>query len=595
MTPMLTGFRLEIRRAERALLLLLVSAWGCQLHHRAENAGIPPGGKAPAAQGTAPPPVPTLAEIRAAGDAGDLEGALNMLDKRRVRFPEEAAAWMLFGEDNLAFASQVLSQGGGDPGLIEGLHADAANAFRKAGELRPADPAPPAGLARALRAAGDSAGAWKAAEEVIRRLGSEEQGDPALLEEIGRAGLAVTIQALQAGKPAPGAARQGERALRAAWAGGRLSAVVPLADLLAWVKRPRDARTVLVKALEQHPESQEWIARLKNLDANDPNAAVADLEAVHEAVPKDAAILWYLGEAHYRRHQAKRALGDLPAAEEALDAAEKAFLRTQKLEPRYAETCRQWLHLVRTARGWTLREEGRVDEAAEAFLTALEKDPALLEEKADPGTLALGIYAVVDDDFKAQSLAEMEKARAFLTRVTAAAAGNPDWENNLGFVCRELGVDAQKRKDADAAARLFQQSWEAYTRAVALSPEDPRLINDRALIAVYYLPDEKLFPEAERELHKAIRIGTAKLKELPENVTEEKRHALEEAVGDAWENLAYLDLVRRRQADRAEGYLDESVKYYPYKARGGVLRLRRVLEDLKTPPAESPQDEKKDS
>ncbi|MFQ5748792.1 MAG: hypothetical protein ACE5H3_04955, partial [Planctomycetota bacterium] len=542
---MLTGFRLEIRPARGALFLLLVSAWGCQLHHRAESAAVSPGETPPSAEESgAQSAPPTLEEIRAAGDRGDLEGALNLLDKRRVRLPGDAATWMLFGEDNLAFAEQLVSQGGGDPGLIEGLQADAANAFRKAGELLPGDPAPPAGLARALLAAGDPAGAWKAAEEVIRRLGSEEAGDPALLEEIGRAGLAVTIQALQATKPAPGAARQGERALRAAWAGGRASAVVPLADLLAWVKRPGDARAVLVKALAQDPGSGEFLGRLKNLDAKDPSAAVADLEAVHEAVPGDAGILWYLGEANYRRHEAKRALGDFQAAEEALDAAEKAFVRSRELEPRFAETCAQWLHLVRTARGWTLREEGRVDEAAEAFLNALEKDPGLLEEKADPGTLALGIYAVVDDYFKASALEEMEKARAFLARVTAAAHRNPDWENNLAFVCRELGVDAQRRKDEAAAARLFRQSWEAYTRAVSLSPDDPRLINDRALIAVYYLPDEKLFPEAERELQRAIRIGTARLKELPENVTQPKRRALEEAVGDAWENLAYLDLVR---------------------------------------------------
>ena len=117
-----------------------------------------------------------------------------------------------------------------------------------------------------------------------------------------------------------------------------------------------------------------------------------------------------------------------------------------------------------------------------------------------------------------------------------------------------------------------------------MAPTDARLVNDHALIAVYYLDEH--WDEAEQELHRAIRLGTQQLSEMGDDVPDKERQNLDEAVGDAWENLAYLDVMRRKKTDRAESFLSESLKHFPYENRNGVILIRKSLEQLRS---DSPQ------
>ena len=261
---------------------------------------------------------------------------------------------------------------------------------------------------------------------------------------------------------------------------------------------------------------------------------------------------------------------------ECWDRAEECFLQAMTLEPAFTETCLEFQHIVRTQRGWTLRDERRPAEAAATFAAALEADPARLEPESTPDSLRLGIDTVAGDLYRA---GDLRAARGFLRRVCAVHDGNSDWTNNLGFFCRDLGVEARAAGQEDRAVELFQESWEAYSRAVELAPTDARIVNDRALIAVYYLDEHWDF--AEQELHRSIDLGTAQLAELGEDVPAAERRTLEEAVGDAWENLAYLALERRGVIADSPRYLAESVKYFPYERRGGVRALHAKLEELK--------------
>ena len=58
---------------------------------------------------------------------------------------------------------------------------------------------------------------------------------------------------------------------------------------------------------------------------------------------------------------------------------------------------------------------------------------------------------------------------------------------------------------------------------------------------------------------------------------DQEKQDLDEAIGDAWENLAYLDVIRRQRVDRAETYLQKSSSHYPYDQRSGVLRIRQAM------------------
>ena len=569
----------------RTLLLLLgtgLAASGCASWHRkpaAEDGGPAPG-EQEMAQTVEPP---DLEPARVLLEAGDPNAALNRLDELQVAAASDPAFWLLYGEANLRFALDGIASGQAGGLQIQGLLADAGRAYQRAAELAPASPDPWIGLLRTRRAAGDATGAWQAGEEAFTRLAPGEDR-PDFFEEWGRAGLDLVIQAVQAGEPLPAAADRAAEALERARAPGRRGAAVPLSDLPAWSGRRDGALRVLEEALQETPEDLELLGRLQNLTAEDPAARVRILETLRARWPAAGTPLWYLGAALYHLHQEARTRGDSVAAYEALDRAEEAFQRARALRPDYEATCRQWLHLVRTQRGWTLREEGRVEDAAQAFLHALEADPEMLEPEAEPGSLNLGIYAVTDDFFREGRLKDV---RGFLSRVAALHQGNADWLNNLGFACRELGVAAQQAGNQEEAARLFQESWEAYTLCVRARPDDPRFVNDRALIAVYYLGPET-WEEAEAELHRAIRLGEEALASLPADVTEEERKTLEEAVGDAWENLAWLDVMRRRRLDRAEDYLEQSVKYYPGADRQGVARLRLEIQRRRQAEAADP-------
>lgn len=527
------------------------------------------------------PPSDPWPAAQAAAAQGDWNGALNRLDEARATHSSDYAFWMLYGEATLAFTQQRLAQGERDPGLIEGLYGDAAAAYRRAGELDTAAAAPWLGLARTLRLSGDPPGAYAAAAAAAERSGTP----PAIeaLLELGLSSLSLTAATVQAGQPAPAAARAGEEALRTLLAAGDARAVAPLADLLGWRQLTSEAREVLVTALGSAPAQAEWIQRLQNLNAAAPALLVADLERVRAAAPGDPTLLWYLGDAYFRAQQAARARADYLAAYEALDRAEECFLQAMADRADFAATCLTFLHLVRTARGWTLYEEGRANDAAQTFAAALEADPARLEPSLAPDGLRLGLYRVVDDFFQNGRLAEV---RGVLQRVTAVHDANPDWWNNYAFACRELGVAAAGRGDAAEAAPLFEESWTAYGRCVELSPDDVRLVNDRALIAVYYLDHD--LELAERELQRAVAMGAEQLAALAPDAPPGQRQQLEEATGDAWENLAYLEVMRRGRRGQAEEYLARSLRHYPYEAREGVRRIRVSLEKL---PSESPAPE----
>ena len=292
--------------------------------------------------------------------------------------------------------------------------------------------------------------------------------------------------------------------------------------------------------------------------------------------PGDPLTHWYLGEALFWRGREARARGDSALAWESWDEAERAFERADD-DGALRETSEQWRHLIRTQRGWTALDEGDPERAAELFLTALRADPARLEPSPDPDTLRLGLDAAVFQLFSSGRLEEAERVLAEALQYDPADA---DWWNNLGFFRRELALQRGEQGDEDGMRRTMEASLAAYDRAAALAPDDARILNDHALIRVYYLDGP--WDEAEAELKRAIELGTAQLAALPADVDEETRNRLDEAVGDAWENLAYLQLMRRGVVDDAESYLDESVRHYPFERRRGVQMLRRKLEELRT-------------
>ena len=507
---------------------------------------------------------------QAAKMRGDWNTALNRFDEASAKHADSGPFWTLVGETNLAFFAERMTQGESDGLLLQGLQLDAGLAFHKAAKLQSSQSFWKLAV-EAFRNAGEFQRAWECASE-----GAEQNKGSLTLAtklEFSRAGLALTIEAIQSGQSPPAAATLTSEWLLPLAREGIPGTATLLSDLYAWQGLHDQASQVLAASLSKLPEDSEALGRLKNIHANDFGKLVQVLEFVRNEVPGNGFLLWYLGEARFN-HQASARVGqDYLSAYESLDRAEECFLQARTLRPEFADSCTQWLHLVRTARGWALWEEGRVDDSAQAFLAALEAAPNRLEPEATAATLRLGIEAVVGDAFQKR---DMRRARSFLKRVVKWHEQDAMWWNNLGLACRDIAEPQIRRgTPPEEVMDLLEEAWAAYGRAVELAPNDPNILNDHALLAVYYFDHD--LELAEEQLHRTIQLGAEKLQSLDQEIEPKVYQYTDMSIGDAWENLARLDLLRYERTDRADTYLDESVKHYPFAMRNGVAYLRTVL------------------
>ncbi|MCH2101914.1 MAG: hypothetical protein MK209_08335 [Planctomycetes bacterium] len=554
------------------LLGLLGAAAGC-VQNYPEPVSSEPFGPIPGQERLAEGP--SLEDYMAqAIDPGiDRNALLVDLEKEQERFGNQAIYWKTFGGVSLAFAQEQEMRG--ETQALDMMLNDAEWAYGKALELDTEDIEARRGVVYARRMLGNFTGAWEACQPAIGRGASETL--PIWDEELGRVGLALVIEAVQAAAPLPAAAVPAENALGRAIDQGSPAASIALADLLAWQGRGAEGREILIEALIRNPNQADAVGRLQNLTQGD--AQVVAWERIAAANPDTPLVQWRLGEALWNLHWLHRQNRNWFGAHNALDRAESLFLAAKASEPSFASSCTDWLHLVRTAHGWVYWSQSLVDDAADAFLAAIEADPERLEPEPVSESLRLGIYSV-DGHYFSQN--RLDKARTFHRRLFDTYQDNPDWTNNYAFACREVASTLAQQSKAENAQLVWQESWRAYSRTVELAPNDVRFVNDRALIAVHYLEGDQHHELSEQELHRATRLGKKQLAQLAEDVPERERRLLDEAVGDAWENLAYLDVVRRQRLDRAESYLAEAVKHYPFESRLGVVRIRTELDRLRS-------------
>lgn len=517
---------------------------------------------------------------KAAAPGADLNAILVEIERASDQFSAEPRYWKAFGGLSLAFAQEQQARGQVD--ALDVMFRDAEYAYGKALALSPEDFEARQGVVYSLRMLGDFELAWEFCQAALDAGWSG--GNAAWQEELGRTGLALVIEAVQVDAPVPPAALPAEYALATAIELGSPTAAIALADLLAWQNRGPEGREVLVEALIRNPLDEAAVARLQNLTPSE--AQVVAWERIRRAHPDTPVVLWRLGEALWNQSWLHRQNRNWAGAHDALDRAEALFLEAQAGEPSFASSCADWLHLVRTAHGWVYWSNNRVDDAADAFLSALEADPDHLEAEPVAESLRLGIYSVEGHYFEQN---RVDKVRSFHSRLFRSYQDNPDWTNNYAFACREVGTALASQGELEQAKMAWKESWQAYTRTVELAPDDVRLVNDRALIAVYHLDDPAILALAEQELHRATQMGAEQQAQLAEDVPEQERRDLDEAVGDAWENLAYLDVMRRQRLDRAESFLVEAVKHYPFENRQGVVGLRAEMQRLRNENPESDQ------
>ncbi len=565
-------------------------------------------------------PDPEKAALLRLQEQGRLEEALRRVTQDLKKRGEDPGLWALKGKICYEIATRQEAAG------LGGGYFEAAQALEKALSLGSREAWPRILLARILLKNGRPKEALPLAEEAASLAATPKEKAQACLEA-GKAanGLLAELVRDKASKAAIGeAAKKALDFLKKSldldpddaqgW--------IYLANTYAWEGLQAREIQVLQRALARLPKNEALHKYFQDrlIQLGRQEEAVGFLARMVREDPSNAVAWWYLGRARTALAESLREKAQDEAALEAYDQAVRAWEEAARLKPAFTSSSNQSIAMALVGKGWLLYQKGLFRDARKALVRAWKAWPGVFDKKdrfgvsyitameaigkallgGSRGFLSPGSGAPPSplDPEKSLRLA-VEHFRDLIARHKDRKQYLGWWYNNLGLALRDLGSLLARRGPKGGpppkeAMKCWRESYQAYSKAVEIFPEDPRILNDCALILVYHL-GEKL-DHAEKLFRKAIRLGTASLKEKEEagTLTEEERKFLEEAVGDAWQNLGLLYQKYKKDPEKALAFYRKAVAYYPYTRRAAARAARR-LESLKgkTVPAAEKKAEKK--
>ncbi len=493
-----------------------------------------------------------LAESRALLERGAVDQAIQVLEAGLVARPGDARL-----ERALAQAFERFVDEGGSWLAL----SDARAAWDRARELEPNELEAQRGAIAVRLRLGEYEEALALSERALGAAWLSGGRAPAVLLELAcRARLGALPARESEARPA---------ALAEAWAAlhharALASDSIELVRLAAGLL---EAEGLSARAAEELAAAIERVPAASELPVSELHRALIDLylrEGIEErlsalyerwsAAGTNGTLAWFTGYAW-------RLGGDLAQRERRFAAALEAYARAAQwmgvaatLEPTFQATADTIRFATQVSAAWCELDSGALDAASGRLLDLLRTELARRDEPDGLGrTLlhalsALGERRVQANDFE-HAVAE---ARAVVARLPDSGS----WWNNLGFLLREYATQLESGKVQGGGARelrareTYRESWQAYRRAVELSPDDPRVLNDAALVQVYHLRDN--LGEAEALLERALQLGETQLGARSSGADERERFPLAQALGDAYLNLGYLCYHVYRQPERAQ-------------------------------------------
>ncbi len=357
-------------------------------------------------------------------------------------------------------------------------------------------------------------------EQARGEASSREQWSPRALELWQRA-VAAYGQAIE--RAADPAADPVDRALLVSastqlaqalvWGEDGSGAADAFGEALGWSRGPCDYLGTYgwLEALPAEPQAADEtpfaralrrVVQLRKADGRDPS--------------DDPGLSWWLGYVHLE--------------EERYESSEAHFLAALAQAPDFTNA---WYY-VAVAR----KRQDRPDEAIEALKTGWSQSPtAMLEElRRDPQRTLPEIEALTGH------AAERERPldAAVLSEMSAEVLiDEPRYWNNLGLFLRDASDQLAEEADPspELLAELHERALAAYVRCLELSPRDPQVLNDTAVILHYYLGREL---ERARAMYARARdLAQEALGQGELNAEEKERYGA--ALEDALANLRALD------------------------------------------------------
>ncbi len=306
------------------------------------------------------------------------------------------------------------------------------------------------------------------------------------------------------------------------------AALVELGHVHAWKGQLDEASRAYGAAIALAPDRVNFSQVLGTLQGTDKflamlEAATAEFAKLHAPDSKDdAALLWWLGWARYEQKQYA----------EAEDALSRAYAKNDGY-------LNSWYYIA-LARYQQKDYEGAFDALRRNWDESSEDLVASLASNKDVNLAILdylvGWAAQGDRTFAAALLSEMQAN----TAPTVAR-----YWNNMGLFYRDAGEPLRasgNEDDRKTATSYFETAYRAYSAAHELTPDDPSIQNDLAVMLHYYL-DRDL--ERAAELYKrATERATLELAraDLPADL----RSLYEIALRDSKNNLAKLERGDKR-------------------------------------------------
>lgn len=291
--------------------------------------------------------------------------------------------------------------------------------------------------------------------------------------------------------------------------------------------------------------------------------ALAQLEGRHDALG-----LWFQGRVRYLMAESEPPVQALAT----LDTAMSCFESSQQQNPAYADTCEQWLAMCLGKKGNIAFAMGDLPSAEDWLLEATRLRPDRIQADLGGGeTVKLGLLRFGD-----RIMRDFGRTEAFFRSAIAAADSDVDLLNNAAVYARDHGTRLERAGKHAEAARMFERSHSTYLRAVALDPSSVRLRNDCALVAIYYLEHD--WDESRTLLESAIADGEEQLEAPPADAR--ARKDLDEALGDAYENLALWHLKHAQDPAAAQAAAQRSLEHFPLEKRAGARRHLEAAQQL---------------
>ena len=471
---------------------------------------------------------------------GRITEAIALLSRGEKMRPRDPRFPFALGECYLESGKEFAADpdSGGDPAAA---FYDAAQLFGRTLSLDPNHERAELLLARALYLQGNLDGALRHIEAHLAR----RPDDVEALVLAGR--ILVSARAASGGKAGGESKKKAEEYLSRALDRDPCSAEawMLLGDLRLGAGDPSGALASYESGIARCPADRNLNQRLASCFNKNgvlpPEAAIRFYRSLLEKGRKtpegEGMLRWFLGVWYDALGMEAYREKDYPRAAAAYKESASCYAACGRIHPPFAEDARRRGAQALANAGWSRYHEGRYDLAEAAFERALCLDPGL-------GNAALGI------DYLGMAIVEREgprKARIFFRRSAVANPWNAKWWNNYAFFCRETGQ--------------YEEAFNAYDKAVSLSPDDTRYINDAGMILMYYLKRQP--KKAEELFRRAWRTGEEKSKDPFLSAKEKKYHF--DACCDAMLNLGRLLLIKK-QTKEAEPVIRSLAEKAPERA-----------------------------